>query len=67
MVKPTQRVAPAEVRAVLAACSAATRVLMRVFGLVSRAAIAATPASIRAARADASRAALLLECTQITR
>jgi len=41
--------------------------LMRVFGLARRAPIAARPASIRAARAWASRAALLLECTQITR
>ena len=54
----------------MAACSAAILVLMRVFGLVSRAwiaSIAASPASIRAARAWASRAVLLLECTQITR
>src|SRR5664280_2917766 len=69
MVKPTQRVAPAAVRAVVAACSAATLVLMRVFGLARRvatASIAASPASMRAARAAPSRAALVLECTQIT-
>src|ERR1035437_584087 len=69
MVKPTQRVAPAAVRAAVAASSAATLVLMRVFGLARRvatASIAASPASMRAARAAPSRAALLLECTQIT-
>jgi hypothetical protein len=65
-----QRVAPAPARAVVAASSAATLVLMRVLGLAKRtatASMAASPASIRAARAAASRAALLLECTQITR
>src|ERR1035437_4183142 len=69
MVKPTQRVAPAAVRAAVAASSAATLVLMRVFGLARRvatASIAASPASMRAARAAPSRAALVLECTQIT-
>src|ERR1035437_4193183 len=69
IVKPTQRVAPAAVRAAVAASSAATLVLMRVFGLarrVANASIAASPASMRAARAAPSRAALVLECTQIT-
>src|SRR5664280_140638 len=69
MVKPTQRVAPAPVRAVVAASSAATLVLMRVFGLARRAAtasIAVSPASMRAALAAASRAGLVVECTQIT-
>jgi len=69
-VKATHRPAPAWSRAVVAAASAATRVFSRVFGLDSRAwtaSIAARPASIRAARAAASRAALGLECTQITR
>ena len=70
MVKPTQRRAPAAVRAVMAASSAATLVFRRVLGPARRipsASIAASPASMRAARAAASRAALLLACTQITR
>lgn len=70
MVVVIQRSAPADCRAAAAACSAATLVLMRVLGLLSRAwtvSIAARPASIRAARAAASRAALLVEWTQITR
>src|ERR1035437_4577546 len=61
MVKPTQRVAPAPVRAAVAASSAATLVLMRVFGLVRRvatASIAASPASMRAARGGAAPAGL---------
>src|SRR5664279_4207855 len=70
MVTCSQRAEPVSASALAMACSMAARVLSRVFGpasLVASSSMAAAPASMRPRRACSSRAALMVEWTQMTR